>query len=304
MNIQQFQYILAVAEYRHFETAADSCFVSQSTLSTMISKFEDEIGVTIFDRRKKPVGVTKEGREIILQLKIITNEIAQLTEMVHELKGEVRGNIKIGCIPTVAPFLLPLFLQGFSKKFPHLHIEIKEKNTNEILRQLKSRELDIGIVSTPLDDAEMVELPLYEEPFVLYDASKHSPKFIAVDELDLSDFWLLEEGHCMRNQVLKICEISRKKINSSLNVTFKAGSIDSLLRFVKSGNGKTLLPYLSLLNFSDAEKEFISSFKDPVPLREIGLIFHQHFAKKKTLDLLRQEILEKVNPVLGHLKKD
>ncbi|MBS1486127.1 MAG: LysR family transcriptional regulator [Bacteroidetes bacterium] len=303
MNIQQFQYILAVAENRHFETAAEKCFISQSTLSTMISRFEDELGVKIFDRKKKPVDITKEGKAVIEQLKTITREIGQLNELVKEIKGEIEGTLKIGCIPTVAPFLLPLFLQGFSKKFPGLSLEVKEDTTSEILKQLKSREMDIGIVSTPLHDSELTEYPLYDEAFVLYDASQLSPQKIAVEKMNLDNFWLLEEGHCMRSQVLKICEKSKRAINPSQNIHFKAGSIDSLLRFVKANQGKTLLPYLSLSNFSEKEKEQVSFFKNPIPYRNIGLIFHKHFAKKKILHLLQKEIVEKIAPFKQSMKQ-
>ena len=162
MNIQQFKYILAVAEHRHFELAAEKCFVTQSTLSTMISKFEDELGIQVFDRKKKPVGLTNEGELIIDQLKIILNNIDQLDELKHELKGEVKGKLTMAVIPTIAPFLLPLFLQDFANRFPDLVIEVRELTTKEILRQLKSRELDIGILSTPINDSEIKEVDLYD----------------------------------------------------------------------------------------------------------------------------------------------
>lgn len=299
MNVQQFQYILALAENRHFETAAEKCCITQSTLSTMISKFEDEIGIIIFDRRKKPVGITKEGELILKQLRIITDEILHLNEIVNEIRGEIKGTIKISCISTVAPFLFPLFLQDFSGKNMQLHITIKESTTDEIVRQLKSREIDIGILSTPIEDHELKEYALYTEPFVLYDASNSIPQKYTVEELDLSNFWLLEEGHCMRTQVLEICEFSKKEINPSINVNFKAGSVDSLIRFAKANKGKTLLPLLALLN-SD-EKAHSGFFKEPAPYRNIGLVTHRHFAKKKILNLLQNEIKEKVTPIIEQL---
>jgi LysR family hydrogen peroxide-inducible transcriptional activator len=170
MNIQQLQYVLAVAENRHFELAAQKCFITQSTLSTMISKFEDEIGLQIFDRKNKPVSITTEGQIIIEQLKNIINDIEQLNELVKEIKGEIKGNLSISVIPTIAPYLLPLFMQSFASKFPDLNIKVKEQTTHEIIRNLKSRELDIGIISIPVEDKDIVEHKLYDEPFVFYDA--------------------------------------------------------------------------------------------------------------------------------------
>lgn len=299
MNIQQFKYILAVAEYRHFELAAEKCFVTQSTLSTMISKFEDELGIQVFDRKKKPVGLTNEGELIIDQLKIILNNIDQLDELKHELKGEVKGKLTMAVIPTIAPFLLPLFLQDFANRFPDLVIEVRELTTKEILRQLKSRELDIGILSTPINDTEIKEVDLYEEPFVLYDRSLKYPDSIAPEMLDLSELWLMEEGHCFRTQVLKLCDINQQLKKSNLNFDFKAGSIDSLLRFVRANRASTLLPYLATTDFDDVEKCYVKRFESPMPSRKVGLVVHQYFVKHKVLQMLQTHILQAVEQLLS-----
>ena len=185
MNIQQFQYILAVAEHKHFELASEKCFITQSTLSTMISKFEDEIGLKIFDRKKKPVQLTNEGIVIIEQLKIIVNNIGQLKELTKELKGEITGILTLSVIPTIAPFLLPLFLQDFASKFPNLIIKVREETTSEITRKLKSRELDIGILSIPIEDKELIEIKLYDEPFVFFDPNEFTNKRISVKKMKM-----------------------------------------------------------------------------------------------------------------------
>jgi|SRR5690625_3160452 len=294
MSLQQFEYVLAVARYRHFTTAAEKCFVSQSTLSTMIRKFEEELGVVIFNRRKNPVEITREGKQIIERLKIIDKEVAGLGELIKEMKGELKGVLKIACIPTVAPYLLPLFLPDFSKKYPELILEVKESTTGEIIRKLKSRELDIGIVSTPINEPELTEYPLFREAFVLYDTSQipESGK-VRIDAVDLTNLWLLEEGHCLRDQVLEIC--NSKPEQTSGNIRFKAGSIDSLVKFVKSNKGKTLLPYLASENLSEPDSRYLSYFENPVPARSVGLLVHRHFIKKKPLDLLTRKIVKKIN---------
>lgn len=301
MNIQQFQYLLAVSEYRHFELAAEKCFISQSTLSTMISKFESEIGVKIFDRRKKPVELTLEGSLIIEQLKIITKDIEQLHELTKEIRGEMAGNINLSVIPTIAPFLLPLFLQDFALKFPNLNIVVREETTNEIIKKIKSREIDIGIVSIPLHDKELIELKLYDEPFLFFDAKHVHDKKVSVKSVKTKNLCLMEEGHCMRTQVSGLCSRPPKKDNSTLNFEYKAGSIDSLIRFVKSNQFATLLPYLSTLDFSDEQKKHLSSFTLPIPYRTVGMVVHQHFVKKKLLDILQKKITERVAEMLPQM---
>jgi LysR family hydrogen peroxide-inducible transcriptional activator len=298
MNIQQFQYILAVAEFRHFELASEKCYITQSTLSTMISKFEDEIGIQIFDRKKKPVQITNEGILLIEQLKQITNNIDQLKELAKEIKGEIRGNLSISVIPTIAPFLLPLFLQDFASEFPNLNIVVREETTAQIQRKLKARELDIGIVSISLKDNELEELKLYDEPFLFFDAANTNNENVSVGSVIMENLCLMEDGHCMRTQVLQLCNEVYKISNSKLNFEFKAGSIDSLLRFVKANNGTTLIPYLAAHNFSDQEKIHLSHFTVPVPFRTVGLIVHRHFVKKRILKFLEEMITNKISNIL------
>lgn len=298
MNIQQFQYILAVAEVKHFELASEKCFITQSTLSTMISKFEDEIGIKIFDRKKKPVQITAEGVAVIAQLKKVVNHIEQLQELVKEMKGEMQGSLTLSVIPTIAPFLLPVFLQDFAAKFPNLSIMVKEETTGEIIRKLKSRELDIGILSTPLHEQDIVEVELYQEPFVFFDAAETANEVVSIKKIDMGNLCLMEEGHCMRTQVLKLCDLTKKNFKSKLNFEYKTGSIDSLLRFVKANGATTLLPYLSTTDFSAVERKHVSVFSSPTPYRTVSLVVHRHFVKKKLLEVLQKDIANKIVPLL------
>ncbi|MEQ8909838.1 MAG: LysR substrate-binding domain-containing protein [Vicingaceae bacterium] len=298
MNVQQIQYVLAVAELRHFERAAEKCFVTQSTLSTMISRFEDELGIQIFDRKKKPVALTTEGATLLEQLKKINKEIEQLKELGQEIKGEVRGNLTISVIPTIAPFLLPLFLQDFAAKFPNLNIVVKEQTTAEIMRQLKSRDLDIGIISIPVKDEDIEEIKLYDEPFLYYDAGHELKQTVSPESLETTNLCLLEEGHCMRTQVINLCDLHKTNLKNLLNFDYKAGSIDSLLRFVKVNGATTLLPYLATTEFTKTERKHLSSFSDPIPFRSVGLVVHRHFVKDQILEKLKVEVLDKVAPLL------
>lgn len=299
MNIQQIEYIIAVSELRNFGKAAEKCFITQSTLSTMIGRFEEEIGITIFDRKKKPVSVTKEGEQVIRQLRIIANELNNLEQLTQTLKGELSGTLKIGVIPTVAPYLLPLFLNQITQTLPEVHFTISELTTEKIIENLEKRDLDIGIVSTPLKRSKLVEVPLYHEPFFLFDKADEQPEgSFRVSEIDFNRLWLLEEGHCMRTQAASICGLHEQR-TVNRNLDYKSGTIDTLLKFVNQNNGITLLPYLATLEFTEEERQHLRSFKEPVPARSIGLIVHQHFVKKGILDLLKEEIQQQVDPLIG-----
>ncbi len=302
MNIHQFKYVLAVAEWKQFELAAERCFVTQSTLSTMIAKFEEELGMTVFDRKKKPVEITAEGHLILNRLKVILNEIDGMKEMVKELKGEVSGQLTIAVIPTVAPFLLPLFLQEFAATFPTLKISVREQTTNEIVRGLKNRDIDIGLLSVPLNEPELIEHALYDERFLFYDAGHKGHHKVKVEEAADSNLCLLEEGHCMRTQVLSLCDIKEGAYASGLSFDYKAGSIDSLMRFVKANKATTLLPELATYNMAYQDKKHLREFKGAIPYRSIGLIVHRHFVKKKVLQSLSDAILKATDSILPKLK--
>ncbi|MCG9879181.1 MAG: LysR substrate-binding domain-containing protein [Bacteroidia bacterium] len=296
MNIQQFQYLLALAETKHFERAAEACHITQSTLSTMISKFEDELGILVFDRKKKPIEMSAEGEVILEQIKKIKKEIDSLNDLTQEIKGEVKGHLSVSVIPTIAPYILPNILRSFSQKFPKLELVVKEQTTEEIIRLLKARQLDIGILSTPLNDKEIIEHHLYDEPFVFYSETKNDKSTISTNQIETKNLCLLEEGHCMRAQVLELCSQTLKKKNTLENFKYNAGSIDSLMKFVSTNKMDTLLPYLASEELSAKEKKKIIYFKEPVPYRSIGIVVHKHFVRKKILTLLKEEIIQKIAP--------
>jgi LysR family hydrogen peroxide-inducible transcriptional activator len=268
----------------------------------MISKFEDELGILVFDRRKKPVEITAEGLKLIEQLKRIDKEIGQLEEISQEIKGELKGELSISVIPTVAPTLLPLFLSSFAEKFPRLQIQVKEQTTAEIVRQIKSRELDIGLVSIPLNEKDIKEYPLYDEPFVFYDKQHMGNKKIDAKSLNLDNLCLLEDGHCLRSQVLELCDIHHKLSDKESNVVYNAGSIDSLMRYVKANRASTLLPLLSTQDMPKEDRSHLLNFNEPIPYRTVGIIVHQHFVRNKVLNLLSDEIKEKVGNILPALQ--
>lgn len=298
MNLQQLEYIIAIERYRHFAQAAEHCHVTQPTLSMMINKLENELGIRIFDRSHHPVIPTQDGIEIINQAKRVLAETNRIKQIVTDIKGEIRGVLKLGIIPTVAPFLLPLFVNDFLKRYPNLKLSISENTTEYIVEKLQNGELDVGILATPLYIESIRELPLYHEEFVVYSSNKSdfiSKEKIIPKDIDLNKLWLLEEGHCMRSQVINLCEL-KKKEKSDTNLQYEVGSIDTLKRLVDSNDGITILPELAVLDFHEKEKRHLHYFKPPVPVREISIVTYQHFVKERLINLLKVEIINAVRP--------
>ncbi|WMX16433.1 MULTISPECIES: hydrogen peroxide-inducible genes activator [unclassified Aureispira] len=298
MNIQQIKYAIAVAEVQSFGKAAEKCFITQSTLSTMVSKLESELGLQLFDRKTKPITTTKEGAAILKQLKIIHKELDILDEVVGDLKGESSGQLNIGVIPTVAPYLLPLFLNNFVQQHPNIKFVISEMTTDHIIKGLESRNLDIGILSTPLKHDTLIEKPLYNEPFLLFDKTRRSSKKnIKVSEIDCNRLWLLNEGHCLRTQVETICNLHTQR-DDNWNLEYKSGTIDTLMKFVRKNQAITLLPYLATLDLPEEDLEYLHPISAPQPAREISLVVHQHFVKKRILDSIQTSIQNVTHPIL------
>jgi LysR family hydrogen peroxide-inducible transcriptional activator len=296
MNIQQLEYIIAVDNHRHFARAASKCFVTQPTLSMMIQKLEDELNLKIFDRSKQPVTPTTEGVEIIKRARKILADTTQLKAYAAELNGEVTGELHLGIIPTLAPYLLPLFLKSFTQKYPQLKIFIREMITDEIIAKLKSGELDMGLLATPLNEPLLKEEHLfYEEFFVYASQSEKLPKkkYLLPGEINLNHLWLLEEGHCLRNQIFNLCELKKKEAEME-NLHYAAGSIETLINLVDKDNGITIIPKLAALNLKSSQVSKIREFSTPKPVREISLVTVKSFPRKKLMDNLKTEIVKSI----------
>lgn len=305
MNLQQLTYIIAIDRFRHFARAAEHCHVTQPTLSTMVNRFEEELGVKVFDRSRSPVMPTETGKLIIAQARRIKEEIDHMQRLAGEMTEQVEGEIRLGVIPTVAPFLLPLFLPGLLEEYPNLRVTINELTTNEIIQQLKSNMIDAGILATPLGQDSIRENPLYNEPFVVYRGISLPPvkaNLISPEEINLDQLWLLEDGHCLRSQIANLCEMKKQSPYRS-NLNYEAGSIDSLKRLVDSNKGITILPALAIRNFDEKEMAQIQHFRSPVPVRQISIVTYRHHLKERIVEVLKKEIQKKVEPLLGETRK-
>lgn len=211
MNIQQLEYIVAVDQFKNFSKAADHCYITQATLSTMIKKLEDELNVTIFDRKNNPVMTTDEGKVIVAQAVKILQETYYLKEIAKKSKDYFSGTIKIGIIPTIANSLLPIVLMPILAKYPDLMIEMSEITTNNILKQLKDGSIDMGILATPLETEEIEEEILYYETLMVYGEFSKDTQFVIPEDIRTQKIWLLEEGNCLRNQVINLCAMKKKR---------------------------------------------------------------------------------------------
>ncbi len=297
MTLQQLEYILAVDQYRHFAEAARHCHVTQPTLSTMIQKLEEELGIKIFDRGRKPVIPTEDGKAIIQQARRVVGEARRLIDLSAELRGELKGTLELGIIPTVAPYLLPLLLPHFLTTYPHIQLNITELTTEELVVRLKHHQLDAAILATPLHDTSLQERPLYYEEFVVY-ASPNQPllekQFVLPEDIRLDQLWLLEEGHCLRTQIINLCELQRNSPESG-QLAYAAGSIETLKKLVDMGHGITILPEMAIAELDEEEYERLRFFKPPAPVREISLVTWRYFARERLLQAL-EEAIKKVVP--------
>lgn len=296
-SIQQLEYIVAVDTWRHFQTAADKCFVTQPTLSMQIQKLEDEIGFKVFDRNRKPVVPTKDGEKIIAQARKILFEYQRLNEQVSEIKGELEGELRLGIIPSVAPYLLPLFLKNFLDRYPTIRLKVDEIKTGNMYRMLRQGELDVAILSTPINETGFNEELLYIEEFLVYvspNEELHKHVELAVDDIAGSSIWLLEDGHCLKDQLVNFCSISSKG-SASNRFNYQAGSIETLKRMVDLHGGLTFIPKLATQNFSGSENQNIRPFKVPVPAREVSLITCKDGGKLKLISVLKKEIKDAIS---------
>lgn len=300
MTLQQLQYIVAIDTHRHFARAAESCFVTQPTLSSMVKKLEEELGVVLFDRSKVPVVPTVEGEALIAQARVVLTEVQVLRAMADTSRDEEGGELRLGVIPTVAPYLLPLFLGELIRKYPALTVSVEELTTESIIDRLEHGRLDMGLLATPLGIPGLKEDPLFKERFLLYvspDEGLGAKRYVLPSEIRADRLWLLEEGHCLRSQVLDLCEL-REQGEGMGRLAYVSGSMEALMRMVDTQGGLTVVPELATVGMSGEQRGRLRHFQEPVPVREIALVTYRHAVKNKLQQVLRAEILAGVEPHL------
>ncbi|MCL6493614.1 MAG: hydrogen peroxide-inducible genes activator [Ignavibacterium sp.] len=306
MTLTQLEYLIAVERFGNFSLAAENCYVTQPTLSMQIQKLEEELGVIIFRRDKQPIVPTDIGQKIIEQAKQILKEKEKLHVILQIEKGEFVGALRVAIIPTISSYLLPMFLSNFIKKYPNVELIIDEVTTDEVITGLEKSYFDIGIIALRSKNENLISETLYYEPFVAFLPPDHKlmkKKKLCQDDLNVNDFLLLKEGHCLREQTLAVCKSSENDwVEKSNKIVFESGNLETLIKLVEQKFGMTLLPYLALQYIKEKKKlNQIREFANPVPKREVGIIHTKTFIKKHLLNALKEEIL-KVIP--EDLKKD
>lgn len=279
MNIRDLSYLQALADHRHFGKAANACFVSQPALSMQIKKLEQELGVQLLERTNKSVTLTPIGIVLADKARLILQQTEEMREIAKLAKDPYAGEVKIGIIPTLAPYLLPYIIPELNKAFPRLSIYLQEEKTLPLMENLKLGKLDTAIMALPILDLTLRKYPLFEEEFMLMVPKSHAftkLKSINPAELKHKTLLLLEEGHCIREQALNFCvEISAKE-----NQNFRATSLETLRYMITAGAGITLMPKLACI-----QNESISylNFKASKPMRTIGQIWRKSTPKEKVL---------------------
>lgn len=309
MTIVQLSYVVAVNDSKSFAKAAEKCFVTQPTLSMQIQKLEDELGVIIFDRTKKPVAPTEIGEKLIEQARVIIREKERVYDIIRQETEEISGKFKLGIIPTIAPYLLPRFVEGFTKKYNAVELIIDELQTDQIVDKLKRDELDAGIMATPLYVKEITERPIFYEPFVAYVSKSHKlyeNKKINPEDLDIHDLFLLKEGHCFRDHVLQICKSYGDNRHPNIRtVNLEGATLETLMKMVDKNISMTLIPYLAMKEIEGTDKmKYVRKFNKPVPTREISIVYHRAQLKKQLIDLLVEQIKISIPRELLELKNE
>jgi LysR family transcriptional regulator, hydrogen peroxide-inducible genes activator len=305
ITLTQLEYIVAVDTYRHFGKAAEHCFITQPTLSMQIKKLEEDLEIFIFDRSKQPLIPTDVGQQIVDQARIVLKQSEEINNIVKEHKGQVSGMLRVGIIPTLAPYLLPIFIGKYKRKYPNIFIKVVEQTTENIINLLNKDLIDVGILVTPLKEEKINEKPIFYEEMLIYANASHrlhKQLEITLKDIATPEIWLLSDGHCFRDQVINLCSFLGTT-DSNLPFHFEAGSLETLMNIVDREGGLTLIPELAKNGMSDKRLSNVKSFTNFKPLREVSLAYSRHFAKHKLINLLWREIREDIPVELQNDKR-
>ncbi|HJS76625.1 MAG TPA: hydrogen peroxide-inducible genes activator [Burkholderiales bacterium] len=295
MTLTELRYIVAVARERHFGRAAETCFVSQPTLSVAVKKLEEELGVTLFERGPGEVSVTPAGEKIVEQAQRVLEEASRIREIAAAGKDPLAGPLRLGAIYTIGPYLLPKLIPILRRTAPAMQLLIQENFTHRLAEELKSGEVDVILIALPFEAPGVVTRAVYDEPFLVAVPKGHpweNRKRVTSDELARESLLLLGEGHCFRDQVLEICHTVRSRERSALAKTVEGGSLETIRQMVAGGVGVTVLPATST-NVSGGASDLIRilPFARPAPTRRVGLAWRRSFPRPEAIEALRKAIL-------------
>lgn len=303
-SLTQIEYVLAVAKFGHFAKAAAHCHVTQPTLSMQIQKLEEDLEIVLFDRSKKPILLTPMGARLIAQMQTLQFEAKKIEEIIKLGAGAIKqGELRLGIIPTITPYLLPRLMKSMEKLFPEIKLMISELQTSRIIEALENDEIDVGLLATPLKHPRIYEYALFYEPFYVLCRKDHelaSKKKVHHQDLNFADLWLLEEGHCLRHQVLDVCSLKKNK-KEKKQFNFESGNLETLKNLVESYGGHTLIPKLATDKIGRNTE--LKEFERPIPAREVGLVYRREHYKVELIEALGEAILEGIPEDLRKLRQ-
>ena len=278
MNLRDLRYLVALADHKHFGRAAEASHVSQPTLSTQVRKLEDELGVALVERSPRNVLLTEVGREISARARRILRDVDELRELARRTRDPESGSVRLGMFPTLGPYLLPHVVQRIRARFPRLELLLVEEKTPVLLQQLAEGRLDAACLALPIHDEQLHAEALFEEPFVLAVPRAHplaKRASLELADLEHQSLLLLEDGHCLRDQALDVCELAGALERSG----FRATSLETLRQMVAAGVGVTLLPILAVKPPVPLSEEVaLVRFRDRAPSRRIALVWRKSSA--------------------------
>ena len=294
MTIIQLEYLLAVANCGSFSLAAEHCFVTQPSLSMQIKALEEELGVVLLDRSKKPVIPTEAGEAVLEQVRETLKEYNSIREVVAEMKGEISGKLRLGVIPTIAPYLLHKFIPEFVRRYPHVEIEIREMVTADIIEALRRDQIDAAIVASGTCPEGIVEHDMFSDRFFLY-VSPSNPLYersnVRIEDIDMKDLILLSPGNCMRDQILELCQARRETVQ---NYSFESGTIDTLMRLVDCTNNVTIIPEMALEYIPVEHRSQVKTLAKGATSRKIAVAVRRTYVKTSIVQALMQTIMSSV----------
>lgn len=295
VNLRDLKYILAVAETRHFGRAAERCFVSQPTLSGQIKKLEDELDVVIFERTNRSVEVTPVGEVILNHARLALEQAEAIEQVARAHQDPLAGPLRIGAIPTLAPYLMPLVLIPLKRTYPKLRLVLSEEITDSLLSRLAHHEIDAALLATPVDETDFDTMPLFDEPFWLAHPMDHplnERDEIRAQDLENIDLLLLADGHCLTHQVMDVCRLAERPTHGEM-ADLRAASLETLLQLVGAGFGCTLVPALAIRGGWMADSGIIARPLDlPDAYRRISLVYRRSFPRRRALEVFAEIVRE------------
>lgn len=279
MTIVQLEYLLAVANFGSFSVAAEHCFVTQPSLSMQIKSLEDELGVMLLDRSKKPVIPTEAGEAVLAQARETLREYNSIKEVVARIKGEMSGRIRLGVIPTIAPYMLHKFIPDFVQRYPKVELEIREMKTEYIIDALNRDRIDAALVAGGTCGDGILEYDLFDDRFFAYvspDSPLYNKSNIRIEDIDMRDLILLSAGNCMRDQVLELCQ-ARKGVPA--HYSFESGSLDTLMRIVDCTSCMTVIPEMAVEYIPKERRSQVKNLLKGASSRKISLAIRRTYVK-------------------------